>query len=195
MYDQHFRHIAGYESKVSFSYDFDLLARSLLRIAYNSARSAGSRHEHLRALAPFILHGVPRPENLAIFAELVSPVELPTGTDRIIRTITPEGVYRSAVGTLLTPHGDQALTRVVAVNSFYFHVVLPAPGTEPRNFVVAAAELAESIRGVVAVSHSTPAIELRSSPQNGITSLMPHVLGNADAYRAFFERKRPRDAR
>ena len=48
LYDEFFAELRGFDSRLAFVFDFDLLARTLLKIAYNSARAGGSDHEYLR---------------------------------------------------------------------------------------------------------------------------------------------------
>ncbi len=191
LYDAFFSAPQGFNATVAFCYDYDLLVRSLLKIAFNSARSAGSSTEPFLLYREYILHGQPRPKQLEIFAELVSPTYVadtsePSGR----RTFPPEGLYRSAITQLLTPHGGDLHTRIIAVNSYYFHLVIPATKLSEAAFADAAAELGSHLRGIVHLDRSSHEAVLRTSPQNALSSLQPHLDRNKDAYAAFFQRRK-----
>jgi hypothetical protein len=97
-------------------------------------------------------------------------------------------LYRSAVTKLLTPHGERLRTRIIAVDSFYFHLVLPASSLTTLEFEQAAEELGAYVQGLVALSPTLPEVTLRTSPQDAISSIVPHIQANRDTYRDFFRR-------
>lgn len=192
LYDFFFAEARDFESVVLFQYDYHLLTRSLLKIAYNSARAAGSEDSYLRQIRKYILRGEPAPTKLALFAELVSPTLVvdsarPSGT----RAVLPSGFYRSAITQLLTPHGSLVRTRIVAVNSFYFHLVFPNGSLTDTQFEEAAAELGSHIAGVVRLTPASADVLVKSSPQDAISSAVPHIQKNRDTYRDFFRRRKP----
>jgi hypothetical protein len=191
LYDRYFAEARGFDTTVEFEYDFHLLTRALLKIAYNSARSAGSEHAHLRSAQAYIARGEPVPAQLAVYAELVSPTivtdeNVPSG-----RVVLPENFYRSVVSKLLTPHGGDVHTRIIAVGSFYFHLVLPAKLLSDEEFELAASELGLFVPGVVRLLSSAKSVTLRSSPQDAISSIAPHLQKHGDTYREYFKRKKP----
>ena len=191
LYDEYFAEARGFGATVVFRYDYHLLVRTLLKIAYNSARAAGSDHEHLRRLRSYILLGEPVPTQLALFAEIVSPTLVadskePSGN----RTVLPSGFYRSAITRLLTPHGDRLRPRIVAIDSFYFHLLLPAVALADSEFEEAAAELGEYVPGVVRLSPLSTELILKTSPQDAISSAVPHVRRHEKTYREFFKRRK-----
>jgi hypothetical protein len=191
LYDDFLAEARDYDSVVSFHYDYHLLTRSLLKIAYNSARGAGSDDSYLRQIRSYILRGAPVPTQLAVFAELVSPTlvadsTFPSGK----RLVLPSGFYRSAITQLLTPHGSLVRTRIVAVNSFYFHLVFPNGSLTDTQFEQAAAELGSYIAGVVRLTPTFEKVLLKSSPQDAISSAVPHIQKNRATYRDFFRRRK-----
>jgi hypothetical protein len=192
LYDEYFAIGHGQAATVRFAVDYHLLTRALLKIAYNSARAAGSDDSYLRALRQYIRDGLPAPTQLAVFAELVSPTPVrdpsaPGGE----RLQLPTDFYRSAITKLLTPSGDRVHTRIVAVGSFYFHIVVPAEPMADSEFAMAADELGSHIAGVVRLTASTSEVSLCTSPQDAISSIVPHISQHSEAYRRFFQRRRP----
>jgi hypothetical protein len=126
MYDRYFQHLHDFNSTVEFQYTFDPLARALLKIAYNSARAGVSNPAPLATLRKYIIGVDPTPVHLAILVELLAPsiVEEPSAHGTIATKILPR-MFRSAVSQFLGPGGDRVLSRVVGVNSFFFHLVVP----------------------------------------------------------------------
>jgi hypothetical protein len=191
LYDKYFVEAQGFDASVTFEYDYSLLTRVLLKIAYNSARSAGSDHDHLRALRSYISVGEPIPSQVAVFAELVSPtVVSDAGSTSGSRVVLPTDFYRSAITKLLTPHGNDVYTRIVAVGSFYFHLVLPARTLMNSEFEHAASELGTFIPGVVQLLPTMTNVTLTTSPQDAISSIAPHIQKHRDTYREYFRRKK-----
>jgi hypothetical protein len=190
LYDEYFAITHGAARTVEFRFDYDLLARALLKIAYNSARSAGSADEPVRALRKYVLGEAARPYQLAVFVELVSPslvLDPASGEERELR---PDGLYRSAITRLLTAHGDRLHSRIVAVGSFYFHILVPSRELPDRNFDEAVMEFSASIDGSVRLHPGNASVILNSSPQNALSSLMPHIKEHFVTYKEFFERRK-----
>jgi hypothetical protein len=73
LYDRLLSEPMGANQTVTLEYDYDLLCRVLLKIAYNTARSAGSDSAPFHRLLSYILCGGNRPVGVALFATLVSP--------------------------------------------------------------------------------------------------------------------------
>lgn len=189
MYDQYFAHARDFGSTVAFQYDFHRLTRALLKIAYNSARAISSEHGYLRALRSYVLQGKPAPEQIALFAELVSPTlvadpDEPSGK----RKVMPNGLYRSAVTQLTTPHGERLRTRFISVNSFYFHLALPSGPLRLDEFEEASNEIEHFVEGVVRLREQTHSVTLHTSPQDAISSFLPHIQKHRDEYESFFAR-------
>lgn len=189
LYDEFFADVRGFDSTVRFRCDFDLLARALLKIAFNSARAGGSEHAYLRQVRSYILTGQPRPAELALFLEIVSPSVVTDQLSGATRVVPPENLYRSATTKLLTPHGERVRTRIVAINSFYFHLVLPAFPMTDAEFEEAASELGQYIQGVVRLLSSDSEVILTTSPQHALSSLAPHIQRHSATYKEFFDRR------
>lgn len=186
LYDAYFSEPRDFDSTVVFRFEFDTLVRALLKIAYNSARSAGSHVDYFFGFRSFILGLEGRPTQLAMFLELVSPSLIPDeagGHKKLLPTM-----YRSAVTSLLTRAGQEVVTRIVAVNSFYFHLVLPRATTSATVFDEAVGDLGVLISGVVRLDPDVDEVVLRSSPQDGLRSIRPQLEAHAKQYREYFGR-------
>lgn len=186
-YDRYFKDPRGSEEVVFFEYDYDLLSRSLLKIAYNTARSAGSETTPLERIAGYILHGTSTPNGLAVIGELLSPtyIEDNSGPISVMKEVRPT-LYRSALGGLVTPHGFAALVRIVAVNSFFFHLLVARDVEDMGSFLEAVGEFLHGVRGSAMLSPKQNHVVLKTSPQDSISSILPLMRGKRPEYKAFF---------
>ena len=188
LYDEYFVHLHDFDSTVALQYDFILLARSLLKIAYNSARQGVSDARPLALLRGFIAGRDSCPMQLAIFAELVSPTMVPQSDGSICKVMP--NMYRSILGQFLGPGGDRILLRVVAVNSYYFHLIVPLKKLSQVDFDSAVNQFAEKLKGVVRLSPGLAEVTIYTSPQDGIRSMIPQLRAYREQYRKFFAKKR-----
>jgi len=190
LYDAQLSIPKGFGQTVSFQYNYDLLCRALLKIAYNTARSVRDDCHPFARLTDYILYGGTTPPDIAVFAEIVSPTVIVSreGQGEVRKEILPT-MYRSARGGLLTPHGKDVLVRIVAVNSFFFHVLIKIDEQHPEGFAKAVQEFGDNIQGVVLLSPGVSEIQLHSSPQDSLSSLLPLLKANRDQYNAFFQGK------
>ncbi len=188
LYDRHLSVPLGVDEEVDLNYDYNLLCRVLLKIAYNTARSAGSKSAPFRRLLPYILHDGRCPPGVALIGEIVSPsfIKDQSGPMSVVKEVRPT-MYRSALGQLQTPHGSAVLVRIVAVNSFFFHLLLAKEPEELHSFELAGNEFLSRIRGSVSLDPNSGVVHLRSSPQDSLSSMLPLLSAKRDQYRKFFD--------
>jgi len=113
-----------------FTYDFDRLARWLLKISYNHARVHDSPdRSSLEKCVDFILHGKPKPKGLSIFLLLVTPHKIKDPmvlrpSLRDIKEIKPD-VLRATRGDVYSPNSGKIIFRIVHINSYFFLCLVP----------------------------------------------------------------------
>ncbi len=124
-----------------------------------------------------------------MFVELVSPtmVNQPDGSTC---KVFPN-MYRSALGKYLGQGGDQILLRVVAINSYYFHLLVPRDDLSQGDFDRVVNRFGKMLKGVVRLTRGLNAATLHTSPQDGIRSMIPHLTMYQEQYRKFFAKKNP----
>ena len=188
LYDEYFSHLHDFDSKVTLHYDFSLLARTLLKIAYNTARQGVSDVRPLAVLRGFIAGRDSCPMQLAIFAELVSPTMVPQSDGSICKVMP--NMYRSILGQFLGPGGDRILLRVVAVNSYHFHLIVPLENLPQADFDSAVNQFSKYLKGIVRLSPGLADVTIHTSPQDGIRSMVPQLMAYREQYRKFFAKKR-----
>ena len=188
LYDRYFKEPKSLNEVVFFQYDYNLLTRSLLKIAFNTARSAGSDTEPLKRMAEYILHDSIRPNGIAVIGELVSPtyIEDHSGPVSTIKEVLPT-LYRSALGKLLTPHGFAVLVRVVAINSFFFHLLIARDPGDMISFAKAVHEFLERLQGTVLLPMNQNHMVLRTTARDSISSILPLMRAKRTEYEAFFK--------
>lgn len=191
LYDRYMSTPFGANSSVTLEYDYDMLCRSMLKIAYNTARSAGSETEPFHRLCDYILHGGSCPDGVALIAELVSPsyIEDSSGPVVKVKEVLP-WMYRSIRAGLMTPNGNAVLARIVAVNSFFFHLLLSRNSEDFNCFELAKAEFLSKIKGTVVLNKNAMEVNLRSSPQDSLRSILPLLVKKKDQYSNFFNRRK-----
>jgi hypothetical protein len=178
-------------STVTLNFDYDMLFRVMLKIAFNTARSAGSEIEPFLRLRDYILYGGNCPNGVALIAELVSPsyIEDNSGPFPIIKEVLPT-MYRSALAVLKTPNGKAVLARIVAVNSFFFHLLLSRNSLDFNPFELAKAEFLSKVKGTLCLNSNSESVNLQSSPQDSLRSILPLLVKNKNQYSRFFEQQK-----
>jgi hypothetical protein len=188
LYDLYFSNSRGPNEEVLFEYEYDLLARVLLKIAYNTARSAGSEISPFTRTTDYILYGAKKPAGISIIGELVSPTFVADiNAPAHIKEIRPI-MYRSILGQLKTPHGYAVLLRIIAVNSFFFHLLITREPYHKTIFNRAVRELITNVSGTVLLKPERKSVVLRTSPQDGLSSMLPLLQKKHKEYKEFFDK-------
>lgn len=187
LYDEYFHCLHDFDSTVTFRYDFNLLARSLLKISYNTARQGLSNPKPLMALRGYITGSDPCPTQLAIFVELVSPTMIPQSDGSICKVMP--NMYRSCLGMYTGPGGDHILLRLVAVNSYFFHLLVPMEKLLQLDFDEVADQFCQRLIGSVRLQPDMNEVAVDTSPQDGIRSMIPQLRAYREQYRNFFDKK------
>ncbi|PKM79579.1 MAG: hypothetical protein CVU89_17435 [Firmicutes bacterium HGW-Firmicutes-14] len=133
MYDKYFQHFHQKGDSVSFNYDFDKLARWLLKISYNTARTTGIDSKLLETYVPYILGIGQCPEDtFSVRVELIVPFQVADIQNNLVtvKELLPTSV-RSCRAQFEGIDISWCAIRLVAINSFYFWLIFI-----PRNVVV-----------------------------------------------------------
>ncbi len=189
LYDEYFSQLRDFSSTLTFKYDFDLLARSLLKIIYTSARVAGSDTTVLRKVRSYIRGTAFRPRQLAVFIEVVSPTLMPTPDSGGQRKVFHQ-MYRSTLMGLTIPGGEKLQYRIVAIYSFCFHILLPASALSDGEYDSLVETFAKYIDGTYRLDSTQSAVAVSSSRHELVSSIEPHLRSNWEKYSTFFRRKR-----
>lgn len=123
LYDRHLQHYVGRGDSVEFKYDFDELARWLLKVAYNVARINGNGHEEFEPFVQYIWRGTPRPMKFSVFVQILIPTQVPEHIQRQTgeREFLPNSIRIGKASE--SPYWRFDLCRRVGVKSYDFRIV------------------------------------------------------------------------
>lgn len=135
LWEKFFSNIVPQNASITFEYDYDQLARWLLKIAYNDARvSRTEDHDALASLARYILGEDFRPTGLLVGLRLLIPHKL---TDTEVgkldenqrRILVDGGIPPSLVRIdAINPSdagGELSVIRCISINSYQFFILVP----------------------------------------------------------------------
>ncbi|MFC1223058.1 hypothetical protein ACFE6N_04570 [Pedobacter sp. BG31] len=134
LFDKYFQQFHESASDFEFEYDYDLLMRCLLKITYNSSRTIIKEDNPFAKYRKVILDGGVQREDIVIKLDLVIP-----SNEQGVK-LNPHSVRCGAIDMGRTL--EHCIVRCVAVNSFYFYIVLskeeafPSTGMEELAFVM-----------------------------------------------------------
>lgn len=190
LYDRFFNKVVGPADEVIFEYDFNRLSRVLLKIAYNSSRIGITDPTVLASTAPFIIGKDPVPDGLMVLLEIVSPTTIFSIKDKeIICKEIPPLAYRSALTKLMTPHGNKVLSRLVGVNSYYFHLFVPNQSLTTTEIMTIREEALRTLCGAVCLNNAKQ-VKIGMSRRDGLGTLFPQIISEFDQYKEFFDQER-----
>jgi hypothetical protein len=121
LFDRYFcDYVMTISDAVRFEYDYALLARWLLKLSYNSARSVGSDVERLSRYALTIKDPTATlPDDFSMKADLVLPSKEPQSNREIIPASN-----RLCKISFSSGIDDWCTVRLVAINSYYFWILM-----------------------------------------------------------------------
>lgn len=192
LYEQYLHHFVQHDETIHFLYDFDRLARWLLKMSYNSARVHGSDSEELSNQTQYILAESDRPPNLAVYLLLVIPYRvrpeqklypslegvdsLPPASVRISRADHPAYAERFRV------------CRMIGINSYYLYVLLPRDKhVSPRDWNVALHEFQEACPGAKRVLPTTSEVIVPASETDTFDVTERYLLDHLHFLNAWFD--------
>ncbi|MFA4827749.1 MAG: hypothetical protein WC855_07405 [Thermodesulfovibrionales bacterium] len=190
LYDQYFQNQFDQNEEIEFKYDFNLLARALLKIAYNTVRSAMSDKKVLEGTAPYILGKLNSLNNLSLLLKLIKTYnEIPLKEYGIKINKVPTLGYRSAYVEIRPPAGDKVLCRLVSINSFYFFIFIPKIELTQNDFQNITTEaLSETKNSVLLNMDGVVSVKVSDADEIGPSSLYQHIVQNYSKYNNFFKK-------
>lgn len=136
LYTRHMAQPATNRSSPEFTFDYNLLARWLLKLSYNSSRMTGNDVDILSEYREVILGTAPIPRNLLVTLKRVSPTipgdaALPSAENETTDAALEPRWFR--IGTFRIPGFDTAhwALRHVSINSYCFQLFVPSKASPP----------------------------------------------------------------
>ncbi len=126
LWDRQFKTIVARDERVVFNYEFQLLARWLLKMCYNSARVHGSDEVHFRGFAGYILgEEATVPKGVDIHLQLISPTRITEEMRKVAGVVEGRDWFepdclRCGHRGYVTKSGYGRLVRAVYIQSYCF---------------------------------------------------------------------------
>ncbi|WP_156337259.1 hypothetical protein [Paenibacillus dakarensis] len=184
LFDSFFKDFVREYETVNFAYDYDLLARVLLKLSFNTARASKQPIDLFSPMIPYILGTEnSRPNNFSILVNLVKPTKvLKNG---IIRNVYPSGV-RSGRFELPTLDYRDVQYRVISINSYYFYLLL-FNGVKQQQVINETSDITSS----QLISSDATQLMLSLSNTDTFSVYEDHFKKNEKTYKDFLEKHNP----
>ena len=179
LHERYFAKILGPEDRISFEYDHDNLVRWLLKVSFNSARATGQDVGFHLPLANYMLGEATKPEFVSVTLDGVAP-SVVNG-----KTLEPRATRCARV--FIGRSRPWVCLRLVAINSYYFYIVITAEKPTP----VPESELLEFRAGIK--GHLLPRaghLNLPEPTSDFYEMHAPHLLGERKLYEEFLAKYR-----
>ncbi|MDX2256250.1 MAG: hypothetical protein NW214_12095 [Pseudanabaenaceae cyanobacterium bins.39] len=114
-------------TSVVFTYSYDLLLRSLLKISFNSCRLMGddkaaiAAHQKVRS---YIVGENKRPEGFSIRLQIVTPSRVLNEKGEVVNDQFSHDAMRCAKIAFTGNHNNKFQIRLIAIKSFWFYLII-----------------------------------------------------------------------
>jgi hypothetical protein len=188
--DKYFQNTIDPDEDIYFEYDYNLLSRALLKIAYNTARAGVSDPTALSNASSYILGESTSFNGLIILLELVGPNEIiAIGEHDVIKEVVPPLGYRSALMKLTTPNGHKVLSRLVSVDAYYFHLLVPLRDLTADEINQIKDEALGTLDGAVHINDEG-IVKVKVCDRIWVNTIFPRIEAYRKDYKIFFETER-----
>lgn len=141
LYDKYFKYYHEEKKSFEFSYDYDLLIRSFLKITYNSSRTKERNNNFFSKFRNYILNGNEVWESIIIKLDIITPSII--NEKKIYPKSARCGVLDVQMNT------NNFLVRAISVNSFYFYILFSKNENIPQNLFSEFLEIESRIPGTI----------------------------------------------
>lgn len=187
LYDRSFHRFCRHHDQVEFYYDWGLLCRALMKLSYNSARGSKSNHQVMKRYRSQILGSDSITPDVLIFLDLVEPSYVGDGADEgliVMKKIDP-GAFRLCRVEGSGLRDCDFIVRLVALNSFYFYLVVPEGGPGSISRLNKFLSFIQSFSKRMALISPDSSFARVSTAGTGTGHILaPHLLEKKDLYRA-----------
>lgn len=172
-YSRQFSNKIAFREPTNFSYKYDLLLRSLLKIAYNSHRANNDKSQIalFSKIKEYILRGSSRPQ-ADIRLQIVTESKVAIGGEEII--YAPDQL-RSVMLNLDPNNPTKIISRLIVLNSYWFFVTVDpeSAGRKGVNEAISRLERSRNPSGI-SLSRSKNSIQI---PWSKTTWMDPELWG------------------
>jgi len=185
LYDKYFKDYHEEKNSFYFEYDYDQLLRSFLKITYNSSRTVTREKNDFEKFRDYIRFGNEVREDIVIKLDIVTP-SLINGIK-----VYPNSARCGRVK--IDVKSDHFILRMIAVNSFYFFIVISkderisdeAVENEFGNVI-------NNIPGTIVHPYRDKILVNQFSSENTFSVHQSHINENSKHYDKFLNKKNSR---
>ncbi|MFK4292939.1 hypothetical protein [Bacillus sp. RC250] len=195
LYNEYFRKIVNKDESIMFNYNFDFLARWLLKVNFNSARANNGNYHVFSNLKNYMIYGTDRPSQLTIMMQLVTPQVLDHHERNRIKdenlrklgVITPNmtRISRLDVGTTAVDPQKLDIARMVMINSYQFFVLIPSnkvQSDEEWDMILNQFGTSKITNGVHKLMKTENSIKVSASKVKLVETIEHQIMRNLNVY-------------
>ncbi|MEQ9441263.1 MAG: hypothetical protein RIG62_19625 [Cyclobacteriaceae bacterium] len=182
LYDSYFKDFVEEKKPLKFTYNYDLLLRSFLKITYNSSRTVSRENNDLERFRNYILSGNEIREDVIVKIDIITP--------SIINDVK---IYPSAArcGTFsIGKKSDNFILRVLSVNSYYFYIVISNEEKIAEDIMTNEFwDVFNSVPGTLIQPYGNEITVNKFSREDSYSILYPHISSKEEYYAKIFNNK------
>ncbi|MFY0802057.1 hypothetical protein [Peribacillus frigoritolerans] len=208
LHDEYFRNIVKNNESIVFNYNFDFLARWLLKVSFNSARANKGNYHVFSNLKKYMINGTDRPSKLTIMIQLITPQVLskrerdliPDENLRKLGVITPNTTRISRLDAATTSVDPQKfdIARMVMVNSYQFFIFLPSDKVQSDlewDDLLNQFGTSEITSGVQKLMTTENSIKVSASKVKLVHTMEHHIMRNLKVYSQLINDRSPKETK
>lgn len=168
-------------NKATFHYDYTLLSRWLLKVAYNSSRASGKQIEEFESFKPYILNKGSENKNFFLACGLLKPVKLTQ--DEFIQHGKTFGLNKpgyinpffTRISWSPTPL-DGYIVKQIIIGALVFHICVFTHQTNRDRKKITKKQHIDYWKGMTTISSNKARHTAMQLPLSFIDSMGPHML-------------------
>jgi hypothetical protein len=182
LYDQYFKNFKEDLTPFTFTYDYDMLLRSLLKITYNSSRTVTRESNDFEKYREYILKGDEIHPEILVKLDIVQPTIIDG------RKFYPSSARCGAIQ--LSGPMPNFLVRFIAVNSFYFYIILSKSAVLKNDMEEEFYRIFDNLQGTIVHPYRQEVIVDTFSDIDAQGSHLDLLANTHDIYLAYKDKKR-----
>lgn len=182
LFDRYFHHFHESANDFEFEYDYDMLMRCLLKITYNSSRTVMKENNPFAKYRKTILDGGIKREDIVIKLDIILP-----SVEQGIQ-LNPHSARCAAID--MGRELQHFIVRCVALNSFYFYIVLSKNEDLPTSAREELAFVINNLPGVIVHPYRSKIVVDEISGKNTRDMHEDFIHSTQGSYEAFRKKRR-----
>lgn len=195
IWDEYFEKIVMPGDVVTLRYNFDRLARWLLKVSFNAARASKTEDDIavLRRYVPYMLGNEGAHASLAIYLELMTPHLLSPEEERATDPLHLKELPRNQSGrVMLEPReirparsirSREMTIRILSLHSYYFYLFLQNEQASEAQWKKRRREARNLFPSAKYLPEDEAELTIPASPASFLDTKLAHMTAHAEAYK------------